>query len=573
MMNSRRVKTTGLLSVAALAALICAGWLLLAPLNAPLLADEGEGDPDPKEEEQACITITEILNGRKNTLGDYTQETDPDKPMRIFVDTKENWDGGDIVEDHYDKQRAKITVQITPDDYDISDCHVRWELRDPDDPADHPDIDGNGATPPVHDDKGGDNTGKEHEGAAHWFTQADHDLIGTPIDREAVDQTTIIGEAKAKIVKAGGKNTSTIFLNYSDDGGDNFKVKAVLVKDGEDKDEDESKILTVWRKYKVVTYAAVEAEHATVLDPLPDAATKLLFCKAFGNTDAGTVAANKNCYVDCYVAQATGNARVGSKRETYGLANGHKVKVKVNGGAWQEKTFAFATSGAAKATEVRDLMGSVTNLTAFCMDADRRAILEATNQVEFMHMTLSDYGVSVVGCWTNVADGNRRWTAFRVPDVSWSAGNETSIFALYYTNYHTGESKDKHRDYTTQLMGWAENSSVNKLGGTIEPHSHVALQRHKVNGTVSKTWVAKTSVHEIGHCLYTIGTDAGGHDRDDNADDYHNTHTTGFTGCLADGTVETAQSQKDHFCPRHVKKFRLKVFRTWPSDGSGMTGE
>lgn len=224
-----------------------------------VLAQDSGGDPSTRREnERPTITITEILNGRKTTVGDFAQEPDPDQAMRLFIDTKENWGGGALNGAHYDEQRVKITVRIEPDDTDITDLYVRWEIYDPDDPATHADIDANA--------NGGDNTGNAHEGAGFWYTKADHDYYkpgaDNPKNTPAVDQTTVIGEARTKITKVDGKNLSTIFFNFSDDGGDNYQVKAILVDnegtdslgDDTDLDDDQSATLTVWRKRFVHVY-------------------------------------------------------------------------------------------------------------------------------------------------------------------------------------------------------------------------------------------------------------------------------------------------------------------------------
>jgi len=532
-------------------------WPLRCEGNlAPPAGGTGTGGPPPHWSAKianAKVKIVDILGGRVNTLGNFSQETNAHNPMRLFVDTRENWDGGDLVPEQYDKQRVKVVVEVIPATLDVSKYYILWEAYDPDDPADHSDID---SSP-----KGGDNGGKDHEGDAHWWTKADHDFLpgSAPTDTDVAkndrDEKTVLGTAKTVIVSADGKNLSSAFFNFSDQGGDNFVIRAVLMLKEGDKavGDDKTDVLTVWRKYDVITYAAVKCSDAAVLDPLPDATRLALFKGAFGRINDGAATANKNCYIDIAVHQATGKVRVGSIKEKYNLINGDKVNVKVNAGNLVEKTYNFATSGQATAAEVRDLMNTISGITAFLMDDDKRVILEADSEIEFEHKTSSDYGIRVIYLYPNAAPGNRRFTAFRVPDVAWAAGDETSVYALYYTNFHVGDGRDGHRDYTLQLMGWWQNSTSDKLGATIAPHSHVAYSRHKVNGQVNLDWIAKTAIHEVGHSIYTQG---------DN--DYHNTHTDGFADCVANGTG--GANDRDHFCPRHVLNLRKAAYRAWSTN-------
>ncbi len=546
------------------------------------IQDDDEGKPKPPPPPPAAaIQIVEVLGGRKLALGDFTQETDPDRPMRLFIDTQETWDGGVVPAATYDKQRVKITARVTPDALDPADFEVRWELRDPDDPADHPDIDGRGG---AHDPRGGDDTGIPHEGDQHWFSRADHE-IGAQVDRDADDETTVIGEAVTQVTKADGVNLTTTFLNFGDDGGDDYVVTVVLLRKrgaGEETPpSDRTATLTAWRKYEVKKYAVVRAINGNELDPLPDAAATDAFRTGWASTMTGAEAANANTYIDFGIERATGRARVGAAQETYRLSTGGTVEVRVDGGVAVRRAYTVANAGAATAAETEATFtgaNAVAGLETLVGDALRRVLLETATQVQIDNPRglNNNYGYRVVECWSNKLpdDRNRRWTAYRT--VDWSTiqpADETSIYALYYTSYHTGVIPTGHPDYTLQLMGWNRNRSTSKLGGTVAPHSHVAHDRHEVGGVAAGADLAATAVHEIGHSLYTIGSDGGGHDDDANTVDYHDRHSDGAAACAADGTVEDVRSAGRRFCPRHVKNLRLRVFRAWPGEGQGRAGE
>lgn len=192
------------------------------------------------------MNLASIKGLRKKEVGNFDQETDPHADGRLFIDTQETWDGGVLVKEQYDKQRVLIKVVVNPSTINLDNFSIRWELRDPDDPADHDDLDEDGS--------GGDNTGTVHEGASNWFSRADHD-INNVIKRDGEDENTIIGEAVTKLTKIDDEVISTVFFNFTDDGGDNFKIKAVLVRNDEDFSFDESGIVTTWRKRFLKVYA------------------------------------------------------------------------------------------------------------------------------------------------------------------------------------------------------------------------------------------------------------------------------------------------------------------------------
>lgn len=205
-------------------------------------------DLSPVEVRIVRMTLTEIKGLRSQPPGDFSQETDPHAPGRLFTDTQ---DDGEILAAP-NAQRVKLTVDILPNDLDPSELKVRWEIRDPDDSADHPQIDNN--------PRGGDNTGELHEGAEHWFMQADHTISdqrdGSSAFFGARTEETILGQAKTEVTKEGGRLLSAVYFYYTDDGGDNFKIRAVLEKEGNPNCvQDETAVLTVWRKRFLKVYA------------------------------------------------------------------------------------------------------------------------------------------------------------------------------------------------------------------------------------------------------------------------------------------------------------------------------
>jgi hypothetical protein len=252
------------------------------------------------------VTLTEIKGMRKKTVGDFSQEPDAHAPGRLFIDTTETWLGGAL--NSHDRQRVKITVVVVkPSSIPLENFRIRWEVRDPDDLATDNEIDADG--------RGGDNTGRAHEWANYWFTQADHPIgdqnnpgdlpPGNPGDPDpVVDENTVIGTAKTELAVDGvGTISSTVFFNFSDDGGDNFVIKAILVKNGVDLYEDQSKRLTVWRKRNVTVFAMDQDATTGGANWYPGA--DLAAIQATLNTGYANADANKNTYIDIVASNAT----------------------------------------------------------------------------------------------------------------------------------------------------------------------------------------------------------------------------------------------------------------------------
>lgn len=217
------------------------------------------------------VALTEIRGLRSAQVGNFALEPDPHAPGRVFVDTT---DDGAILGTP-DQQRLRLAVLVTPATLNPSAYEVRWELRDPDDPADLAEIDASPA--------GGDNTGTPHERAPFWFVQADH-AISAQVNRTPVDESTVIGEARTAITSAGGNLVSSVYLRYGDDGGDNYRVRAVvrLKTPGVDLDSDESGVLTVWRRRPLSVYAMTKPNDDVQVQPLGSSPGAFALCITAG---------------------------------------------------------------------------------------------------------------------------------------------------------------------------------------------------------------------------------------------------------------------------------------------------
>ena len=252
--------------------------------------------------------------------GKIDPETDPSKGGRLYIDTQETWDGGELVPAHYDRQRVRITVVLdlpaNVADQVLAQFRVVWRLYDPDDPAG-----GNSGA-------GGDNTGKKHENNAHWFVQADHAISDQKdLDTKAPNKRSVlIGGARTAVSRrAEGAFTSTVFFCFSDDGGDNYLVEAELQRQEGNQVKrypgTVSGLLTVWRRRSVKVYAMasteplqgyhypVEASCITRANPRPidrDAKAKLALLRQAVNQAFASKDANTRCYLDLVCDNAVG---------------------------------------------------------------------------------------------------------------------------------------------------------------------------------------------------------------------------------------------------------------------------
>ncbi|MDD2478192.1 MAG: hypothetical protein PHW45_04430 [Candidatus ainarchaeum sp.] len=170
------------------------------------------------------------------------------------------------------KQYVDFTVEVIPTNAVLpSDARIVWEAEDPDDPSnegidvnnaakevldpnDYDSIDNDGDGTADNSD-GEDNTGGR-DGASDWEEiSADYALSGN--------------ETKIK------DGTSQVRFNVTDDGGDNFIVKAKLkLSAGATPCEgDQTGVMTVWKKINIESVTMSTADALPVND-IPDRFTK-----------------------------------------------------------------------------------------------------------------------------------------------------------------------------------------------------------------------------------------------------------------------------------------------------------
>lgn len=200
-----------------------------------------------------AVSLWSVDGLRTSEVGLFTAVTNPHSAGRIFVDTTEEWDGGGFDTNQFNKQRIVLTAVADLKGMSTNVCRIRWAVYDPDDPATN-----------VYADKlgvaGGDNTGTDHEGAGHWFTTNgsmiyawDNVVSGQPGGTGVLRET-----ADSPVVDLGNDQLgATVILNLSDDGGDNFRVRAHLAVLGETVAGDTGGLWTMWRKRFLVVDAMV----------------------------------------------------------------------------------------------------------------------------------------------------------------------------------------------------------------------------------------------------------------------------------------------------------------------------
>ena len=252
-------------------------------------------EPETKAGKKEVFIVSSHLESkaikgyRAYVLNDFSQQEDPHKPGRLFIDTTEAWDGGRLDRDHYDKQRDKIkvTLSLPPDTTDAQldrVYRVRWQVYDPDDPCQSKDIDKNGAV-------GGDNTGNPHEGAGHWFMPAGHEIVWRgqlDVDEQKNNKKkyVLLEQAETKISSVNNQYVSTVHFYFSDDGGDNYLIKVLLTvptrKGRQAVCSDRSGELVVWRKRWVTVYAMARSESRM-------RCVDVFVCEVVGRRCAGSV--------------------------------------------------------------------------------------------------------------------------------------------------------------------------------------------------------------------------------------------------------------------------------------------
>ena len=230
---------------------------MLALALALVCSCQGKQEPPipkaPPPPDGCEIVFHEVTNLRAGSAGDFSQATDPTLGGRLFIDTTEEWDGQALVEAQQDKQRAKLVVEVIRPRPVPEELAIFWEVFDPDDPASHGDVDAS--------DDGRDNTGRAFEGNPNrrtgWLGQADHELLAFE-RRIRPLRGDLIGTARTRVVAGpGGAARTSVFLYFSDDGGDNFSVTATL-EVGDSRCQAATGLMTVWRKRFVEVYAMAQ---------------------------------------------------------------------------------------------------------------------------------------------------------------------------------------------------------------------------------------------------------------------------------------------------------------------------
>jgi len=190
----------------------------------------------------AGLDITEI-KGLYDEDGDYEAGyTSDDGKGRVYSNrlsddtkTKEN-----------DKQYVEIEVQVEPTSLLNANSRIYWESEDPDDPSDNTTIDPLGAG-------GDDNTGKleaDPSDAANYPFTAATSTYGVTAQTRTATFGAVCGTAKTELDANG---ISKVRFHVTDNGGDNFKVKATLLVDGTTDSgcSDQTGIFTTWKNIDV----------------------------------------------------------------------------------------------------------------------------------------------------------------------------------------------------------------------------------------------------------------------------------------------------------------------------------
>jgi hypothetical protein len=307
---------------------VAAGWNLTTPFTARRPLSPGAWVREIFGAISALartVKITEIDGLRSGPIGTaetaevtgYGSKTGADRDGRLYIDTTEKWDGTTLVagdaqkERQYDKQRVKLTANVTlPPGANPRDFLVRWEVRDPDDPAEHSQIDTNG-------NASNDNSGALGEGSSAtatnrwWFGEADHATRSNTVVHQPAEGSPI-GTCETEI---GPDRVSTVFFYFSDDAGDNFTVKAHLQRAyglSTSLAQDASGMLTVWRKRWVEVFAmnrppiSIPATNEYPLGDVDSLRAQLLDAYNNGWDEWLGDATDRTVYLDLVVTNAAG---------------------------------------------------------------------------------------------------------------------------------------------------------------------------------------------------------------------------------------------------------------------------
>jgi len=477
--------------------------------------------------------LESIKGCRAYVLNDFSQQKDPHKPGRLFIDTTEAWDGKRLNPNQYDKQRVKITVTLSlPPDTTYAQLdnvyRVRWLVFDPDDPCQSKDIDKNGAV-------GGDNTGNPHEGAGHWFMPAGHEIVWrgqVDIDEQKNEKKkyVLLEHAETKISRVNNQYVSTVYFYFSDDGGDNYRIKVLLTvptrKGRQAVCSDRSGELVVWRKRWVTVYAMARSDDVQCV--LPGATT------TSENTPVVTAGPNGKLNTT-----AKGDDIV--DQEGKHILAGPNKKCDTDVGHYYPE---YHTIFERLTLEQRLARFSAHVNYAFA----GLAVLGKT-------LAISPIGPSRVrSTFIDVVCVNAQGAPARTLYCSYRQelkGVEMSKYALVHTNYHdrAGRPALDHPDATYQVIGVSSVAGSIRGCSVYDPHAFIDMQDLGLLGST----LVQVINHELGHMLFPENVDIH----------YHDPRSTWRVRCV--GSVKFGEVPKDNYwCPLHRRILRENCTRSWP---------
>ena len=290
-------------------------------------------------------------------------------------------------------------------------------------------------------------------------------------------------------------------------GGDNFKIKAVLVKGADDQCADQSGTLTAWRKRFMKVFAmkkqnddvqkfkvgTTPGADVVCIEPGPNGVTDTLVMGGDDTYDAaGTfVTAGPNG-----ICETKANASGDFPNSYYPSDKGTK----------------------------QDLL-----------DALRFAYARGGNTEGYNHACYVDFEVEDVDTRLLFVKEIQAQT-----NTDWAAYLETQI-----------HRKDKkHLENTYNLVG---TQRLLDVLGTARQKPEVGISVGDIKAFLSQTDVNYNNIHELGHALVRTG------------EPIHDGHTDGATqvDCTFEITIDGGRGHE--ICEKHCKLVRSNVTRSWPN--------
>ncbi|MBI5363954.1 MAG: hypothetical protein HZA53_12295 [Planctomycetes bacterium] len=457
------------------------------------------------------ISLSRITGAARDKAGFFTPPANPHEPGRIFLDTVA---GGEILANP-DEQSILLEVQLGPAGLDPAAFAVQWEVRDPDDPADHVDVDPNdGGTPTGGTARGGDNVDtlpEETTDGRHFFRQANHAISNRASPgSDGTSDATVIGQAQTAI---DANRRSSVRFHYGDEAGDNYIIKAICLRiaTGAEEASDETGILTVWRKRFFVLNA---------MSKPADDQQLIAVGTAGADANAQCVGPGANGFADTFLRSD----------DKYADNNGSAVRVGAN-----LNSNTPANDGGPSylpllqtALVLRSLKASYASTTP-----NRACYLDPV--LTSLSLRTTYLGVMAAANGVN-------------------ANTQEHTYSRTATRYHGGgAANNTHPNNTYHVLGIRTYGATGSLYGnsTVDPHSYVDLLAHYQDfeqGGTTVSEMGQTTVHELGHSILR------------EPDDIHGPHSPApFTACC--GSV--AAGQGTQWCPRHVRQIRNNVTRSW----------